>query len=75
MVKKIEGCAHLIIKEGKVISVHTHLNKYQKEGQIKNGVIHLKGDKIYSIEEFKKSHPRDHHELKKTRKRINLGKF
>jgi len=75
MIKKINGCTHLIIKNGKVISIHTHLDKYQKENQIKEGVIHLKGDKIYSIEEFKKSHPRDNHELKTTRKKINLGKF
>ncbi len=75
MVKKIEGCTHLVIKKGKVISVHTHLNKYQKEGQIKEGVIHLKGDKIYSIKEFKKSHPRDNHELKSTRKKVNISKF
>jgi hypothetical protein len=36
----------------------THLNNLPK-----NGVVHLKGDKIYSIKEFKESHKRDHHEL------------
>lgn len=70
MTKEVKGCVHLIIKNGKVINVFTHLNKIPK-----NGVIHLKGDKIYSIKEFKESHPRDNHELKRHRKKVNIGKF
>lgn len=70
MVKKVEGCTHLIIKDGVIVNVATHLNKLPK-----NGVVHLKVDKIYTIKEFKKSHLRDHHELKKQKKKINIGQF
>ncbi|HDL02407.1 MAG TPA: hypothetical protein ENH20_01070 [Candidatus Pacearchaeota archaeon] len=70
MVKKVEGCTHLIIKNGEVVNVFTHLNKLPR-----NGVVHLKGDKVYSIKEFKKSHKRDHHELKQHRKIVNIGQF
>lgn len=70
MVKKIDGCTHLILKNGKIINVFTHLKKLPK-----NGVVHLKDGKIYSIEEFKESHPRDHHELKKHKKIVNIGQF
>ncbi|MFT4343663.1 MAG: hypothetical protein ACMXYE_02850, partial [Candidatus Woesearchaeota archaeon] len=67
MTKKVDGCVHLIIKNGQVVNVFTHLNKLPR-----NGIVHLKGDKIYTIEEFKKSHPRDHHELKRHKKKINI---
>ncbi len=70
MVKKVEGCTHLIIKDGVIVNVATHLNKLPR-----NGVVHLKGDKSYTIKEFKKSHPRDHHELKEQKKKINIGQF
>jgi hypothetical protein len=70
MVKEIEGCTHLIIHNGKVVNVFTHLSKIPK-----NGVVHLKGDKIYSIKEFKASHKRDHHELRKNKKLVNICKF
>lgn len=70
MTKKIKGCVHLVFKKGKITNIVTHLDKIPK-----NGVIHAKGDKIYSIEEFKKSHKRDHHELKKYKKLVNIGKF
>lgn len=70
MTKKVDGCVHLIIKNGQVVNVFTHLNKLPR-----NGIVHLKGDKIYTIEEFKKSHPRDHHELKRHKKKINIGEF
>jgi len=70
MVKKVEGCTHLIIKDGEIVNVFTHLSSLPK-----NGVIHLKGDKIYSIEEFKKSHKNDHDELKKHKKKINISSF
>jgi len=70
MTKKIKGCVHFIIKNGKVINVFTHLNKFPK-----NGVIHLKGHKIYSFKEFKKSHPFDHSELKKNKKKIVISTY
>jgi hypothetical protein len=70
MVKTVEGCTHIVIRDGKIVNVFTHLSDFPKDG-----VIHLKGDKIYSIEEFKASHPRDHHELKKHRKIVNKGQF
>jgi hypothetical protein len=70
MVKEVKGCVHLIFKDGKIVNVFTHLNKLPK-----NGGVHLKGDKIYTIKEFKESHPRDHHELKQNKKKINIGKF
>lgn len=70
MIKEIKGCTHLVIRNGKVVNVFTHLSKIPK-----NGVVHLKGDKIYSIKEFKESHKRDHHELMKHKKLINIGKF
>lgn len=70
MTKKIKGCTHLIIRNGKIVNVFTHLSDFPK-----NGVIHLKGDKIYSIEGFKKTHSRDHYELRKHKKMVNVGKF
>ncbi len=70
MTVKVKGCTHLVIRGGKVVNVFTHLGKFPK-----NGIIHLKGDKIYSVEEFKKIHTRDHHELKKHKKIVNIGKF
>ena len=68
--KRIKGCTHLIVNKGKIINVFTHLNNFPV-----NGVIHLKGDKIYSVEEFKKSHPKDHKELKKHKKIVNIEQF
>lgn len=59
MSKKIEGCVHLIIKNGKIKNIYTHLSKLPT-----NGVVHLKADKIYSYDEFKKSHIHDHEEIK-----------
>ncbi len=70
MAKEVKGCVHLIFKKGQIVNIFTHLNKSPK-----NGVVHLKGDKIYTIEEFKNSHPRDHHELKKHKNKINIGEF
>lgn len=70
MAKIVKGCAHFIIKNGKVVNVFTHLSAIPK-----NGVVHLKGDKIYSIEEFKKSHPYDHVELKPKKKKVILSDF
>lgn len=58
MAKKIDGCAHLIIRGGKIVNVITHLSDLPK-----NGVVHLKGNKIYTFDEFKKSHIHDHDEL------------
>jgi len=52
--KEINGCAHLYFEDGKPTKLITHLSELPK-----NGVIHLKSDKIYSDEEFKKSHPQD----------------
>lgn len=68
--KRIKGCTHLIVNKGKIINVFTHLNNFPV-----NGVIHLKGDKIYSVEEFKKSHSKDHKELKKHKKIVNIEQF
>lgn len=70
MTKEIQGCVHLIMKDGKVQNVFTHLSKLPQ-----NGVVHLKADKIYSYEEFKSSHPRDHHELQKHKAKVNFGTF
>ena len=58
MTKKIDGCVHLIIRDKKVVNVITHLSDLPE-----NGVVHLKGDKIYTFEEFKESHIHDHDEL------------
>ena len=68
--KKVKGCTHLIIKRGKIAKVVTHLNKIPKEG-----VIHLKGDEIYTINEFKKNHPKDSEELKVGKSKIIIGEF
>ena len=59
IMKKPAGCVHLIIKQGKIAKVVSHLNKMPK-----SGVIHLKCDAVYSFAEFKKSHPEDVKELK-----------
>lgn len=58
MTKKVNGCTQLIIRGGKIVKVITHLSDLPK-----NGVVHLKGDKIYTFNEFKKSHIYDHDEL------------
>lgn len=58
MPKEIKWCTHLIIRDGKVVNVITHLSNLPK-----NWVVHLKWDKIYTFNEFKKSHINDHHEL------------
>jgi hypothetical protein len=70
MTKRVEGCAHFIVKNGKVINVYTHLNSFPRDG-----VIHLKGHKIYSFSEFRKSHPFDHSELKKNRQKVIISTF
>jgi len=70
MAKKINGCVHLIVRKGEVVNIFTHLSDFPK-----NGVIHLKGDKIYSEDEFKKSHPSDHIELQKHKKKIIISDF
>ena len=56
---KVDGCVHLIIKEGKIANVFEHLDKLPQDG-----VVHLKVDKAYSFSEFKKTHPEDINELK-----------
>lgn len=68
--KEVKGCTHLIVKNGKIVNVFTHLNNLPK-----NGVVHLKGDKIYTFKEFKENHPRDHHELDSNKKKINIGGY
>jgi len=68
--KKIVGCTHLIVKKGKVVNVFTHLSDFPIDG-----VVHLKGNKIESFEEFKKSHKFDHKELKKHKNVVNIKKF
>lgn len=70
MPKRVKGCAHLIVKDGKVVNVFTHLSEI-----LKNGVIHLKGDKIYSVDEFKRSHPRDHSELKPRKQKVIFSSY
>jgi len=52
--KEIKGCAHLYMKDGKPVRLITHLSDI-----LENGVVHLKGSRIYSDEEFKQSHPQD----------------
>lgn len=70
MSKKVKGCVHLIVKHGEIESVYTHLSDLPKEG-----VVHLKGDKIYTNNEFKKSHPYDHIELEPTAKKIIISDY
>ena len=70
MVKKVKGCTHLIIHNGKIVNVITHLSDLPK-----NGVVHLKGDKIYTYDEFKKSHVHDHDELVPKKPRIIISDY
>jgi len=70
MTRKINGCAHMIVRKGKVVNVFTHLDRMPEDG-----VVHLKGHKIYSFSEFKKSHILDHGELKKRRKKVIISTF
>jgi hypothetical protein len=70
MEKKIKGCAHIIMKRGKIVNIFTHLNKLPE-----NGIVHLKADKVYSISEFKKSHKNDHKELKKHKPKVIISEF
>ncbi len=70
MTKKIEGCAHIIMREGIPVNVFTHINKLPK-----NGVVHLKVDKTYTFSEFKKSHNCDYDELNAKRKKIIISDY
>jgi len=70
MVKSVDGCVHLIIREGKVVNVFTHLSELPKDG-----VVHLGDGGIYSFSEFKKSHPLDHGELKLKKKKIIISGY
>ncbi|MGD9276750.1 MAG: hypothetical protein PVJ67_06280 [Candidatus Pacearchaeota archaeon] len=67
----IEGCVHIIFRDGKPVNVFTHISKTPK-----NGVVHFKGDKIYTLEGFKKSHIFDKDEIdKKHKKKITVCKY
>lgn len=68
--KEIKGCAHLYFKNGKPIRLITHLSDVPKDG-----VIHLKGRKMYDDEEFKKSHPQDISEFNITENGIIISDF
>lgn len=70
MVKQVKGCTHLIIRNNKIVNVFTHLDKLPK-----NGIVHLKGDKIYSFKEFKDCHPLDHKELKPRKEKVIISTF
>ncbi|MBU0466577.1 MAG: hypothetical protein KJ718_02150 [Nanoarchaeota archaeon] len=70
MVKKVDGCVHIVMRKGKVVNVFTHLNELPKDG-----VVHLKGHKILSFKEFKKSHPIDHGELVPKKKKVVISSF
>lgn len=70
MPKKIKGCTHLVIKDGKIVNIFTHLSNLPK-----NGVVHLRGDKIYTFEEFKKSHIHDHDELKPKKRKAIISDY
>ncbi len=70
MTKKIEGCVHIIMRDGVPVNVFTHINKLPR-----NGVVHLRADKIYTFDEFKKSHTHDHKELSTKRKKIIISDY
>lgn len=70
MPEKNKGCTHLIIKKGKIVNVITHLDKLPA-----NGVVHLKADKVYTFDEFKKSHKYDHSELKIKKRGVIISDF
>jgi len=70
MTEEIEGCVHLIVKNGKIVNVYTHISKFPKDG-----VVHLKGHKIYSFEEFKDSHILDHKELEGEEGKIVISSY
>jgi len=53
-----EGCIHICVKDGKIQNVFCHLSELPR-----NGVVHLKPDKILTNEEFSSSHPKDKNEL------------
>lgn len=55
---------------GKIVNIFTHLSRLPE-----SGVVHLKVDKIYSFEEFKRSHPHDHDELNPSEKRVVVSGF
>ncbi|MDO8529693.1 MAG: hypothetical protein Q7S18_03420 [bacterium] len=52
------------------MNVITHLSDLPK-----NGVVHLKCDKIYTFDEFKKSHIHDHDELIPSDKLIIISDY
>ncbi|MBZ1345479.1 MAG: hypothetical protein KY055_02535 [Candidatus Nealsonbacteria bacterium] len=52
------------------MNIFTHLSNLPK-----NGVVHLKGDKIYTFEEFKKFHIHDHNELKPKKRKVIISDY
>jgi len=60
MIDGIKGCVHLFFEKGKPIRLITHLSDFPSDG-----VVHLENGKIYTNEEFKKSHPQDIDEFEK----------
>ena len=70
MTQEVKWCTHLILRDGKIVKVVTHLSNFPE-----NWVIHLKGDKIYTFEEFKESHPNDHSELLWSDEIIQIEKY
>lgn len=70
MSKEIEGCAHLYFESGRPTKLITHLSELPKDG-----VVHLKGSKIYTDEEFKESHPQDVSEFEIKEKGIIISDF
>lgn len=70
IMKEIEGCAHLYMKNGEPVRLITHLSELPKDG-----VVHLKGSKMYSNKEFKNSHPQDVSEFGVTEEGIILSDF
>lgn len=56
---EVDGCFHLRIENFKIKNAFSHMTGLFPE----NCVIHLKPEKVFTDEEFKKSHPKDSNEL------------
>jgi hypothetical protein len=65
MVANCNGCVHVHIKNGVVISIFAHLTNLPI-----NGIVHLVPDTILSESEFIRTHPQDVDELQIG---LNLG--
>jgi len=58
ILKKTTGCVHIVVKNGSIHKIISHLT-----GLPRYGVIHLSVDNVYSFKDFRQNHKNDCKEL------------